>query len=199
MKTGISIGQRRLDDASGFIRRQVLQSHPVLSGTSIIRSPQGTVFRLDRVEADALETVWNAGAGQSEDASNGDMEGNLRLRQHYARERNRAIIESRRRQFAAANGGRVFCELCGFSFAEHYPQHLAGGFIEVHHIEPLASRAVARRTLLTELMLVCSNCHRMIHRTSDAEGNLEVLRNHFAASLSTRRAASRSSPSGPTR
>ena len=75
--------------------------------------------------------------------------------------------------------GVLRCEVCGFQFADRYPEDLATGFIEVHHIVPLEETAEARMTELSDLMLVCPNCHRMIHRTKDAEGNLRRLMAHF--------------------
>ena len=59
------------------------------------------------------------------------------------------------------------------------PTELGDGFIEVHHLAPLFSDSQPRRTTLDDLLLVCSNCHRMIHRTKDVDGNLEALRAHF--------------------
>ena len=53
--------------------------------------------------------------------------------------------------------------ICGFDFASTYGV-LGERFIEVHHIVPLA-QAGASKTKLTDLVLVCSNCHRMLHRT----------------------------------
>ena len=190
-KTGIRVEDVRLDKDSGFIPKTVLKSHPLLSDASIIRSPQGTVFRLDEEEADALERIWGLQRSTDSGSSAGETEGDVRLRLHFARERSRALIAAKKNDFEARHEGRVFCELCGFSFVEYYPRTLGHGFIEVHHIEPLASRASPRRTVLSDLILVCSNCHRMIHRTGDAEANLRLLREHFAGRVSIRKEASR--------
>jgi 5-methylcytosine-specific restriction protein A len=38
------------------------------------------------------------------------------------------------------------------------------GFIECHHLLPLAELARERLSRLADLALVCSNCHRMVHR-----------------------------------
>lgn len=58
--------------------------------------------------------------------------------------------------------GRLECEVCGFDFATRYGD-LGTGFIEAHHILPLAAAGPAT-TRLADLALVCSNCHRMLHR-----------------------------------
>lgn len=56
------------------------------------------------------------------------------------------------------------CKVCGFKFEDKYG-YLGKGFIEVHHKKPLY---INGEELLvnpkTDLVPVCSNCHRMIHR-----------------------------------
>ncbi|MCP4547071.1 MAG: hypothetical protein GY835_11450 [bacterium] len=39
---------------------------------------------------------------------------------------------------------------------------LGAGFIEMHHLKPLSSGE--RKTTLRQIVLVCANCHRMLHR-----------------------------------
>jgi 5-methylcytosine-specific restriction protein A len=41
---------------------------------------------------------------------------------------------------------------------------LGRGFAECHHLVPLAEVAFHRNTRLTDLAIVCANCHRMLHR-----------------------------------
>ncbi|MEO5325233.1 HNH endonuclease [Mesorhizobium sp. CC13] len=41
------------------------------------------------------------------------------------------------------------------------------GFIEVHHLQPLHTLVDGGKTRLGDLVLVCSNCHRMIHRQKE--------------------------------
>jgi 5-methylcytosine-specific restriction enzyme A len=61
------------------------------------------------------------------------------------------------------------CQACGFSFVEGYGE-LGAGFIEAHHLRPLSSLeegVPVRYDVATDFAVLCSNCHRMIHRTSD--------------------------------
>jgi 5-methylcytosine-specific restriction protein A len=44
-------------------------------------------------------------------------------------------------------------------------RHARRAVIEAHHILPLA-QAGATTTRLADLALVCSNCHRMLHRAA---------------------------------
>jgi len=59
------------------------------------------------------------------------------------------------------------CVMCGFNFEKFYG--IKGkGFIEIHHITPLGSN---NKEIIvnpeTDLVPVCANCHRMIHRRKD--------------------------------
>lgn len=81
---------------------------------------------------------------------------------HLRRERNRAVTDAKKEQ-AMALHGRLVCEACGFDFSAFYGK-LGEGYCEVHHKIPLASLDGKRVTTLDDLAIVCSNCHRMIHR-----------------------------------
>lgn len=59
---------------------------------------------------------------------------------------------------------RLNCEACNFSFTDQYGPELAHRFCEVHHEQTVSSGI--RKTKLKDLAVLCSNCHRMIHRTS---------------------------------
>jgi hypothetical protein len=181
LKVGVAIEERRIDLDDDFVARSLFISDPVLQESRIIRMPTGTVFRMTPEEMAAFSDLW----GRPIDNRPGEMveadEGRRVLRQHYARERNRSLVRLKRMDFASRNNGRVFCEICQFEYGEHYPRHLGDGFIEVHHLQPLSRSSDQRQTSLTDLLLVCANCHRMIHRTQDVEGNLATLRQHFAA------------------
>lgn len=56
------------------------------------------------------------------------------------------------------------CMICGFDFENTYGE-LGKGYIEVHHIKPLSEldeEVVVNPE--TDLICVCANCHRMLHR-----------------------------------
>lgn len=179
IKVGILIDEVRLDGETGFVPRQAFIDSPLLATSTIIRAPNGTVFKLSDDQMREFNTLWAAANDFAHEAGFEAVEGNRRLRKHFARERCRALITKKRQEFAARNGGRVFCEVCGFDFGQKYPRSLGEGFIEVHHLSPLFDRDEPLRTTLADLLMVCSNCHRMIHRSRDADGNLNVLRDHF--------------------
>jgi 5-methylcytosine-specific restriction protein A len=94
-------------------------------------------------------------------------EGRLLYRMHVRRERNRSLV-AKKKAAALADTGALLCEVCGTDFAVRYGQH-GEGFIECHHRVALAD-AGETRTRLSDLALVCSNCHSMLHY----RGNLSV-------------------------
>lgn len=102
----------------------------------------------ERVEADGITEA---------------REGRVLTAVHVRRERNPKLIEAAKKK-AYAEHGALRCEACGFDFEAVYGERGAG-FIEAHHTVPLAEADVdGRKTKIEDLALVCSNCHRMIHR-----------------------------------
>lgn len=90
------------------------------------------------------------------------IEGGLVLRSHLRRERNRQLVAAAKAAFKRDHG-RVFCEACGFDFGAVYGT-LGADFIEAHHEAPLAKRDGPSETRIEDLRMVCSNCHRILHR-----------------------------------
>jgi 5-methylcytosine-specific restriction enzyme A len=88
-------------------------------------------------------------------------EGGVVLREHLRRERDRDL---RRKKLAEVKrrGLPIACEVCTFDFSHFYGPH-GLDYIEVHHRTPLHVSGETQ-TRLADLALVCSNCHRMIHR-----------------------------------
>ena len=92
-------------------------------------------------------------------------EGAVRYVIHKNRERNFYIVEKKKKEFLKKEG-KVYCEVCLFDFKETYG--LRGkGFIECHHNIPLHETEENKETKTSDLSLLCSNCHRMIHRKKD--------------------------------
>lgn len=93
-------------------------------------------------------------------------EGRLLAYFHRARERD-PKLRAKKIKAVLAGGGQLRCEVCGFSFAETYG-NLGAGYIEVHHTLPLHVSGETT-TSLDDLALLCSNCHRMCHRSASPE------------------------------
>lgn len=122
------------------------------------------IVRLRKVAA-AIRSV--VGSTEIEGGDLGDLtaeaeEGAILTLLHRKRERNPRLVESKKRSVFNA-GGRLSCEVCGFTFGDVYGK-IGEGYIECHHRVPLADLPARRKTLLADLALVCANCHRMMHR-----------------------------------
>lgn len=89
-------------------------------------------------------------------------EGKFYLKQHLYRERNPKLISSAKKQFKQKHG-RLFCQVCGFDFEVKYGK-LGKDFIEAHHIKPVSEMKQLEKTKIEDIIMVCSNCHSMIHR-----------------------------------
>lgn len=69
-----------------------------------------------------------------------------------------------RQQCLEASGYK--CYVCGFDFEKAYGK-IGKGFLEVHHIKPLASYDDEHEIPQSELCALCSNCHSMVHRSKE--------------------------------
>ncbi|MBI5840479.1 MAG: HNH endonuclease [Chloroflexi bacterium] len=84
--------------------------------------------------------------------------------------------------------GIIVCEACGFDFYKIYGD-IGRGYIEIHHQKPVFqydeidfSRLIAEA--LKDLIPLCANCHRMIHRKKDRPLSIQELREILAAQSS---------------
>lgn len=80
------------------------------------------------------------------------------LKQHRIRERSPHLIKMFKETL-----NDYSCSICGFSFKEMYGE-LGEQFIEAHHINPIAELEQRKKVSISDLIAVCSNCHRMLHR-----------------------------------
>ncbi len=90
------------------------------------------------------------------------IEGATKLARHMRFERNSGFIREIKKR-ALEENRMLNCEVCGFSFLSIYGE-IGAGFIEAHHKNPLGEREGATVTNKDDIALVCSNCHRMLHR-----------------------------------
>jgi 5-methylcytosine-specific restriction endonuclease McrA len=76
------------------------------------------------------------------------------------------------------------CQTCGFNFESFYGEQ-GSRYIQVHHLLPLSENAAEVLVdPITDLAVVCANCHVMIHRDKSKTLNLEELRGMIQASRS---------------
>ncbi|MBO1198387.1 HNH endonuclease [Staphylococcus simiae] len=60
--------------------------------------------------------------------------------------------------------GKLFCEVCKFEFKEKYSKIIDTDFIEAHHLKPVSEMAENETTNINDIVMLCPNCHRMVHR-----------------------------------
>lgn len=89
-------------------------------------------------------------------------EGKVLYKLHKVRERSHKIVSQKKKEYLK-KFGKLDCEVCGFDFYETYGE-IGLGFIEAHHKTPLSKLDINRVIRTSDLALICSNCHRMIHR-----------------------------------
>ncbi|WP_104655712.1 HNH endonuclease [Ralstonia insidiosa] len=108
------------------------------------------------------EHVDNASlAGSGEPGIEEAEEGQLATRMHRHRERDRRLVGEAKTR-ALKTYGRLFCTACNFDFSKTYGD--AGqGIIDVHHTKPIHTMLPGEKTRVGDLILLCSNCHRVVH------------------------------------
>ena len=128
--------------------------------------------RLPRHIADFCVTVVDALRTDPVQQAAGDyeaVENRKRVVRHMMRDRNRFLATKCKERDGYA------CRVCGFKFTDLYDR-LGLDFAEAHHIVPLASDEARRSTSTDDLITVCGNCHRMLHRMSGAGHDVARLR-----------------------
>jgi hypothetical protein len=167
-----------------------LRQHPGLSNAAFLKSgPAATVFPLTSEQAEVLATlvigenpscspvledhllgaksatalVGEAAFDPEDLAFFEAHEGSRVLRVHQNRERD-ATLRRRAKDLHRARTGGLACTVCGFDFEARYGE-IGTDFAEVHHAVPLSSYdEEGAMTDVRALVVVCANCHRMLHR-----------------------------------
>lgn len=105
-----------------------------------------------------------------------DIEDGTNIREHKRIERNQKLANK-----VKTIQGYV-CSACGFAFKEKYGA-IGDGFIEAHHLTPV-HKIKGKQVGLdpkTDFAVLCSNCHRMIHKTPFID-NIEEFRARYILS-----------------
>lgn len=93
------------------------------------------------------------------------IEGKSKLVIHKIKERNLKLIQSAKVLFKKKYG-KIYCEVCGFDFYLTYG-NLGDDYIEGHHKIPISCSNEEIEMKVDDIALVCSNCHRMLHRKKE--------------------------------
>jgi len=84
------------------------------------------------------------------------MEGRHYLAERGFRQRNRLLIEAKKKQ----SDGK--CSVCGFDFKERY-RGIEKDHLVAHHVKPIRQRKRASKTTLDQIDIFCPNCHAAAH------------------------------------
>ena len=136
----------------------------ILAAIKELWPTSNSIELLDQAEPDATEAEELMG-----------LEGELFRRVVFHRKRERYLRDSKIADVLDRTGALV-CEVpgCDFDFARAYGK-LGAGYAQVHHLFPLAQRDSAQTTLLSDLAIVCANCHAMIHRGGESRELLSLI------------------------
>ena len=90
------------------------------------------------------------------------------VRWHIQFERSARLAGQRKRR------DQYRCAVCGFQMQSLYGD-LGVGYAEAHHKIPLSLLSKDTKTVLDDLLTVCPNCHRMLHRMEGRKNDWKKL------------------------
>ena len=146
----------------------IAETYPELAADSYRQADRlwGEAPTVGRWTPAATEAHW-----QQDDVS---LTETKRYSWHKKIERRHSVTRAAKR----VHGTR--CKCCDFDFEAAYGA-IGAGYIEVHHLKPLALLAEGQEIeydILTDFTVLCANCHQMIHRMNDPS-DLEGLQQCF--------------------
>lgn len=89
-------------------------------------------------------------------------EGSMSEKVHRRRDRARGLRPKVLTRHRKANGGKLHCDCCSAKERKRLGA-VAEAEFEAHHKVPLASDAGKTKTKVSDLVVLCANCHRLIH------------------------------------
>ena len=110
------------------------------------------------------------------------IEGDKKMAFHFYRERNSKLVKLKKDSFIKEHE-KLFCEACEFDFHDVYGER-GKDYAEIHHDIAISSSDFMGTTKLDDLSVLCSNCHRMVHRKNpwiSIEELKEILNKQNAA------------------
>lgn len=153
---------------------ELRQNSSLKNASFLYGGPIRTAYPLKRAQARALHQivvdanpdvhVWPAVARARRplrDADEGVNEGKTKLVRHIRIERAPNLSHRKKAAFRERHG-RLFCEACGNDHAKYGT--LKDAVFEAHHRRALRWSGETE-TKLKDLAIVCSSCHRAIHRS----------------------------------
>jgi 5-methylcytosine-specific restriction protein A len=145
-------------------------------------TPQASGMEIPTGECEGLEKLWAAHLGVSSlgavypDEEIAGFEGALRVALVRHRRREQKLRDAKIAQTLKERAGRLRCEVpgCGFDFLEVYGE-IGRNYVQVHHLKQLSELESPTKTTLKDLVMVCANCHVMIHRGGECRSMKELI------------------------
>ena len=147
-KPGIEAWLLRLSSERDLLN--VLQSYGGKPKPVAPTSPAPDILPVDDIQDESDESAF--------------AEGKVKYALHRKLERDSALA-IRAKAGRLKQTGKLECEVCCFDFSKVYGR-LGIGFIEAHHTSPVSTLDGESKTKIESLSMVCSNCHRMLHRSN---------------------------------
>jgi len=102
---------------------------------------------------------------------------NFYLVEDYSKFRFHRVIERNLKNISEVKKHQGYkCKICNFDFKKVYGK-LGENFIEAHHIVPVSQQGGKQIKLdpCKDFLVLCANCHRMIHRSKKSINDKEFL------------------------
>lgn len=139
-----------------------------VSGEDVLAATGFKPPRFEKVVEESLSTaVWRAARGKPLTQTNRAVEG--LLTESRSRSRNAGL------RLAALQRAGGVCEGCGVNFAKKH-SGLGRHCLVVHHRKQLKDTDQPVETKLSDLAVVCANCHMMIHMNREKALTLSQLK-----------------------
>lgn len=110
------------------------------------------------------------------------LEGRAIRRESIIYERSSQLRQIAREHFMS-DAGTLFCECCNYEYSHYHRSPYNQSCIEIHHKKPLylyedSDIEQTFQSALANLMPVCPNCHRLIHKNKITAEQIELFKNH---------------------
>lgn len=124
------------------------------------------------IEGETGSSTTNAAEG--DEPPNMHFEDASKWRLHKRIERNASLSKKVKKLQGAT------CKICALKFEDLYGS-IGVGFIEAHHLKPIASLKGKKVSMDPErdFAVLCSNCHRMVHRSGCVDNMQKFKKDHF--------------------
>jgi len=134
-----------------------------------VKSDRQIVSRAVALFSEMLQALTTDQPEREEGGIYQSVENRRVVRQHISRERSSVLAEERK----IRDGYK--CQICGMTFEKVYGA-IGQEFAEAHHRIPLSRLKGKVHTTINDLVTVCSNCHRMLHKMKGQSSDAAELR-----------------------